>query len=132
MNVESELALLRADFPVAARYMPLAHLAAWLGASDDAIELAVDLAVDQSYVEAALVPEISLPSEIGALAQWRVEVSRGFRNVSDIDALSHAAICESNARDELRYGLRAAARQSRLDAAKFIASAVESRQAQAA
>lgn len=67
---------------------------------------------------------VPVPAEIGALVQWRREVAARTRRTVDIDPLTRAAILEANARDELRYGMQSAARQSRLDAASIIVDAV--------
>jgi hypothetical protein len=124
-DAASKLAQLKSEFPVASRIMPLPHFTALACASDEVIDLAVDLSINASFVEPTA--DDPIPPECGALAQWQREVASGFRKKTTMDALWLAATHEANARDELRAGLRDAARISRrksLRAAETISDTV--------
>jgi hypothetical protein len=69
----------------------------------------------------ALVPEI------GALAQWQAEVRCGARTMQTVDPLTRAACAEANARDAINLGIRGAANDYRLQAARIILDAASLR-----
>lgn len=120
-----ELADLEIEYPVASTVMSRHHLAALIGCSDAAVDVAEDASDELLYELLAPRADIEpLVPECGALNQWKCEVAAGYRNATHIDALSRAAITEANGRDELRLGLRRAANCSRLRAAAIV---VESR-----
>lgn len=113
-----------AEFPILSRSMPLPHFAALIGASDEAIELASDNAIEASYNPPPEKVELALPPESGALIRWRQEVQSGQRRKTTIDSLTKAACHVINAREDLSRGQRNAARQSRLKALELYPEAL--------
>jgi hypothetical protein len=111
-TAEDELADLIAEFPIASSIMPLPHFAS-IFASPEAVGLAIDISIAASFVEPVAAVEDPLPSESGALNQWRQEVASGVRKKTTMDALWEASVHECNAREELAAGLRSAAIISR-------------------
>jgi hypothetical protein len=87
-------------------------------------EIAIEVADGFSVISGERRTEYDLPDEIGALTQWRAEVASGVRSKETPDALAKASAYELNSRDELRLGLRSAARQSRLAAIDTIVESV--------
>lgn len=63
---------------------------------------------------------MKLVPEAGALTLWKRELAAGVRTMHTTDDLRDAAICEANARDEIRCGQIAAANESRRLAAAIL------------
>lgn len=114
------------EFPQIAREIPLHHLAAYVGCSADAIDLAERRHYgyhDDRDGFPVLTARSDVPDESGALIQWLKELRAGVRKLTDMDVLHRAACHEAAAREDLRAGLWAAAKYSRTKAIETILDA---------